>query len=52
VFKRLQQYGLNINLEKSVFNKQVALFLGYGRSANGIAPTKEKVTANQQYEKP
>jgi len=52
VFKRLQQYGLNINLEKSVFNKQIVRFLGYDISANGIAPTKEKVAAIQQYEKP
>lgn len=51
MFKHLQQYGLNINLEKSVFNKQVVRFLGYDRSANGIALTNEKVTANQQYEK-
>lgn len=52
VFKRLQQYGLNINLEKSNFNKQVVRFLGYDISANGLAPNNEKIAAIQQYKKP
>lgn len=52
VFKRLQQYGLIINVQKSVFNKQVVRFLGYDISTNGIAPTSDKVAAIRQYKKP
>lgn len=52
VFRRLDQYGITINTEKSHFIGTEVDFLGYRVSAAGIRPLPEKVTAISNYPQP
>ena len=45
VFKRLQEIGIYINIEKSLFYKQEVLYLGYIVSINGIRIDLKKIKA-------
>ena len=52
VFSRLQDYGIQINVEKSTFGVSSVEFLGHSVSQTGIAPLQSKCTAIQQFPKP
>lgn len=52
IFKRFQEYGVTINLNKSEFGRPEINFLGYRVTANGIQPLEEKVKAVSEYPKP
>ena len=47
VFRRLQQYGLRVNLPKCRFFQDSLEFLGHIISSKGIRPTKERVEGIQ-----
>lgn len=46
VFKRLQENGITINLEKCDFLKSEIDFLGYHITSQGIRPTEKKPSSN------
>ncbi|XP_055932083.1 uncharacterized protein LOC129962361 [Argiope bruennichi] len=52
VFQRLNDYGLRINVIKSVFGVDSLEFLGYKISAKGSRPLPEKVKAILEYPLP
>lgn len=52
VLKRLDDYGIGINIQKCEFGKQEVNYLGYKVSTNGIQPLDEKVEAISTYPKP
>lgn len=52
LFARLAEYGLTINVSKSVFLQESVHFLGYSISADGISPSQDKVSAILSYPKP
>lgn len=52
IFEKFAEYGITINLSKSLFGKCELEFLGYNVSPEGIRPTAEKVKAIQEYPKP
>lgn len=52
VFKRLNEYGLCINVAKSVFGTPKIKFLGYEISTEGIKPLPSKVDAIQSVPEP
>ena len=52
LFKRLDSYGLKINLNKCTFNVPSLTFLGHHISAKGTSPMHSKVRAIAEYEKP
>lgn len=52
VFKRLDEYGLNIKPGKCTFDVSNIDFLGYNISNIGIKPSEEKVLAIRNFEKP
>lgn len=52
VLSRLSQYGLNINLSKSVFKQNNVSFLGHEISPTGIRPLQSKVEIINQYPRP
>ena len=43
IFDQLANYGLKINVKKSIFSKQNLDFLGYRVDRYGVQPTEEKV---------
>ena len=45
VFRRLQQFGLKIKLEKCRFFKESVDYLGHTISCQGLAPTKERIAS-------
>lgn len=51
LFKRLYKYRLRFNFLKCIFRKEVIKFLGHCITADGIAPTQEKVHANADFPK-
>lgn len=52
LFKRLDDYGLTINVAKSVFGKSEVDYLGYRISVTGIKPIPERVKAIMEYPRP
>ena len=52
VFSRLQDYGIQINLDKSELGVSSTDFLGYTVSAAGISPLQSKCDAIMQFPKP
>lgn len=52
LFKRLQDYGLIINVAKCNFGKTSVSFLGHQVQQNGILPLSEKVVAIADYPQP
>ena len=52
VFTRLQNYGIQINVEKSMFGVYSVDFLGHTVSSTGITPLQAKCLAVQQFPKP
>lgn len=52
IFKRLQAYGMTVNINKSVFGQEEMPFLGYNISANGISPLPERVKTILEYSLP
>lgn len=52
VFRRLQENGITINLEKCDFLKNEMDFLGYHITSQGIRPTEEKYKAIVEFPKP
>lgn len=52
VFKRLEEYGLSINIDKCILAKEKVRYLGFEISSAGIAPLTERVQAIQDYPKP
>ena len=52
VFKRLEEYGLNINPTKCVFGVQSIEFLSYHISFDGIRPSDSRVNILSTFEKP
>jgi hypothetical protein len=51
-FDRFEQYGITINLAKSMLGKSKVEFLGYEVNTEGILPLKEKITAIQNFPRP
>ena len=45
VFRRLQQFGLKIKLEKCRFFEESVDYLGHTISCQGLAPTKERIAS-------
>lgn len=52
VFRRLNENGLTINLDKCQFAKETMIFLGHQISPAGFAPNPEKVQAILRVKKP
>lgn len=52
LFQRLEKFGLNINLAKSIFGVSEVNFLGYRVSPIGISPIPDRVKAVQEYPLP
>ena len=52
VFTRLQDYGVQVNVEKSEFGVSSLTFLGHTVSPTGITPLSTKCEAIQQFPKP
>jgi hypothetical protein len=52
LFQRLQEHGLEINLEKCVFSAKKIMFLGHELSAAGVKPLHSHVEALQAYPHP
>ncbi|KMQ86468.1 gag pol polyprotein [Lasius niger] len=52
IFRRLEEHGLHINVEKCVFGAETVEYLGYKISQKGFAPLPDKVKALQEYKKP
>ena len=52
VFSRLQEYGIQINVEKSTFGVSTIDFLGHTVSSTGITPLQPKCEAIKQFPKP
>lgn len=52
VFKRLNQYGVTINLAKCDLGKPEVDFLGYCVSNEGIRPLEDRIRAISEYPKP
>lgn len=52
VLKRLQQYGITLNIKKCEFGKSELEFLGYHIDKDGIRPLQEKVDVIANYPKP
>lgn len=52
LFKRLSDYGVNINSSKCLFGQSALTFLGYHISAEGISPSTEKVKAIETFDPP
>lgn len=52
IFKRLDEYGLNIKPGKCTFGVSDIDFLGHNISEHGIKPSAEKVTAIREFERP
>ena len=52
LFKRLQEYGVNINLSKCVFGVSTLEFLSHSISAEGISPSKDRVEAILNFQTP
>lgn len=52
VFERLQQHGLKIKVSKCVFAQTEINFLGHRITKDGVSPTKEKVEAILNFNKP
>ena len=52
LFKRLNEYGLKINLAKCVFQEKELQFLGHTITPKGISPQNSKVEAIRNFAKP
>lgn len=52
VFKRLIEYHLTVNLNKSEFNKPEIEFLGYTVNSNGVLPSKSRIQRIENYPLP
>lgn len=52
VLRRLEKYGVTLNVEKCEFGKSKINFLGYQVSSEGISPTKERTETIANYPKP
>ncbi|XP_015120764.1 uncharacterized protein K02A2.6-like [Diachasma alloeum] len=52
LFQRLQDYGLIINVAKSVLGQPEVLFLGHVINAQGIKPPKDRVNAILEFTRP
>ena len=52
LLQRLQQFGIVINANKCVFGVSEVIFLGHYISANGLAPSPQKVQVIQDFVKP
>lgn len=52
VFTRLQDYGIQINIDKSQFGVSTVDFLGHTVSSSGITPTSSRCTAIREFPKP
>ena len=52
VFKRLKQFGLRVNMEKCVLGQPSVKYLGHIVNEKGITPTKEKIQAILDLQKP
>ena len=52
VLSRLEEYGLNIRIEKCEFGVSQLRFLGHDISAQGIKPTEEKTEAIMNFPRP
>lgn len=52
VFRRLEEYGLNIKVSKCVFGVSDIDFLGYNISHCGIKPSSDRVRAILDYDRP
>lgn len=52
IFKRFNEFGITINISKSVFGQQKIEFLGHEVSTKGVSPLQEKMTHIINYPKP
>uniref|UniRef100_A0ABD2W5A2 RNA-directed DNA polymerase n=1 Tax=Trichogramma kaykai TaxID=54128 RepID=A0ABD2W5A2_9HYME len=52
VFERLQQFSLQLNVDKCVFGRDTVEFLGYLISRDGYKPLEKKVEAIVNYSRP
>ena len=52
VFKKLEDAGLSISLDKCKFGKDSIEYLGYQVSGNGLLPLKKKVDAINKFPPP
>uniref|UniRef100_A0ABD2XPF2 Reverse transcriptase domain-containing protein n=1 Tax=Trichogramma kaykai TaxID=54128 RepID=A0ABD2XPF2_9HYME len=52
IFERLAEYGLVINVQKSVFGVAEISFIGYTISSKGICPPDDRVQAIRDYSLP
>jgi len=52
LFRRLDQYGLVVNVDKCQFGRTTMDFLGHRISSTGVLPLLEKVHAVRQFPKP
>lgn len=52
IFKRLIEFNLSINLNKSEFNKKEVEFLGYTVNCNDIMPSKSRIKVIEDYPLP
>jgi cleavage and polyadenylation specificity factor subunit 1 len=52
LFKRLDEYGIQLNPAKCTFAEETVAFLGYQVSTNGIRPLQEKVEAIEKFIRP
>lgn len=52
VLQRIRQYGLVVNVQKSLFGVETLEFLGHTVTSSGITPLPAKVTAIQEFPAP
>lgn len=52
IFKRLKDFGMTVNVDKSMFGKDSISFLGYHVSSKGILPLPERVESIVGYKLP
>lgn len=52
VFKRLEDYGVVLNVEKCIFGQSEVKFLGHMVSSTGLSPLPEKIEALKKYPLP
>lgn len=52
VFKRLNNHGITINMEKCIFGTEELEFLGYNITPEGITPSADRIKAIEEYPLP
>ena len=52
VFQRLRQFGLPLNVEKSLFGKTELIFLGHKLTREGLLPVPSKIEAIKDFSQP